>query len=239
MNYYQKYQKYKYKYYNLLNQSGGGSYNYDYDEFFKLKKKESENEEMFTYYKSLLDKIINEYTNNNKIDGYNFQFIVYLALATGQDPFKETSLLEILKIITFDKDKQTSLLSKNINKRKQMLDEYSDKDVLTQIKKELKHFYDHYKKNEAYVQQRILKLESEYRNKLLNFDNPEKIKYIINNLSDDKIKELFDNSDLYDLYSLNILKLVNYLEKYRKKSSRVKKSSKKKSSRVKNKKLIL
>jgi hypothetical protein len=221
-------------YNNLLSnksrdQSGGANnnHNYNYDEFIKLKKKESENEEMFSYYKSLLDKIINEYTNNNKIDESNFQFIVYLALATGQDPSKVPILLEILKIITLDKDKQTSLLSKNINKRKQMLDEYSEKNVLTLIKKELKHFYDHYKKNEAYIQQRILKLDTEYRKKLLKFDIPEKIKYIVNNFSDDKIKELFDNSDLYDLYSLNILKLVNYLEKYRKKSSRIKKLNQK------------
>ena len=41
MDYYQKYQKYKLKYYNLLNQSGGSNYSYiyNYDEFFKLKKK--------------------------------------------------------------------------------------------------------------------------------------------------------------------------------------------------------
>ena len=66
------------------------------------------------------------------------------------------------------------------------------------------------------IQQRILKLEYEYRNKLLTFDNPEKIIYIINNFFDDKIKELFDNSDLYDLYPLNMSDLVTYLDKYNK-----------------------
>ena len=54
-----------------------------------------------------------------------------------------------------------------------MLDKYSNKDVLTQIEKKIKYFYDLYKKEEAYIQQRILKLDSEYRKKLLKFDNPE------------------------------------------------------------------
>jgi hypothetical protein len=215
MDYYQKYQKYKFKYYNLLslNQSGGG---YNYNEFFKLKKKESEDLEMFNLYKMVLKKIINDYKKNNKID--EFEAIVYGALSIGQDPSKVPILLEILKITTFDKDKQTILLSNNRNKRKKMLDEYSDKDVLTQIEQKLKHFYDHYKKNEAYIQEKILKLESEYRKKLLKFDNPEKIKYIIKNLIDDKIKELFDNSNLNNLYSLNLYDLMDYLDKYIKKS---------------------
>ena len=69
------------------------------------------------------------------------------------------------------------------------------------------------------IQKRILKLEYEYRNKLLTFDNPEKIIYIINNLVDDEIKELFDNSDLYDLYPLNMSDLVTYINKYRKNNS--------------------
>jgi hypothetical protein len=237
MDYYQKkYLKYKFKYYNLLsfNQSGGGG---NYDEFFKLKKKESEDWDMFNLYKMVLNKIINDYKNNNKID--EFEAIVYGALATGQDPSKVPILLEILKIITFDKDKQTILLSYNKKERKKMLDKYSNKDVLTQIEQKLKHFYDHYKKNEAYIQEKILKLDSEYRKKLLKFDNPEKIKYIIKNLIDDKIKELFDNSDLYNLYSLNIYDLMNYLDKYIKKSSQnqVKKSSrvKKSSKKIKSK----
>ena len=236
MDYEKKYQKYKYKYYNLLNQSGGGSYGYDYDEFFKLKKKESKDMEMFNLFKMVLKKIINEYKKNNKINNEidEFEAIVYGALATGQDPSKVPILLEILKIITFDKDKQTILLSYNKKERKKMLDKYSNKDVLTQIEQKLKHFYDHYKKNEAYIQQRILKLESEYRKKLLKFDNPEKIKYIIKNLSDDKIKELFDNSNLYNLYSLNIYDLMDYLDKYIKKSSRVKKLSHKHQLKNKN-----
>jgi len=222
MDYYQKYQKYKYKYLNLLsfNQSGGGG---NYDELFKLMKKKSENWEMFNLYKMVLNKIINEYEKDNKIG--EFEAILYGALVTGQDPLKVPILLEILKISILDKDKQTILLSYNIKERKKMLDEYSNKDVLTQIKKELKHFYDDYKKDEAYNQERILKLDSEYRKKLLKFDNPEKIKYIIKNLIDDKIKELFDKSNLNNLYSLNIYDLMNYLDKYIKKSSRVKKSS--------------
>ena len=230
MNYYQKYQKYKFKYYNLLNQSGGTnkSYSYNYDEFFKLKKRESDDIEMFDYYKMYLDKIINEYTNNNKIE-FDLEMIVYLALVTGQDPYKVPILLEILKIIILDKDKQTILLSYNKKERKKMLDKYSDEDVFKQIEQKLKHFYDHYKKNEAYIQQRILKLDSEYRKKLLKFDEPEKIKYIIKNLIDNKIKELFDNSNLNNLYSLNLYDLVNYLNKYIKKSSRIKKSSEKSS----------
>ena len=65
------------------------------------------------------------------------------------------------------------------------------------------------------IQERILKLEYEYRNKLLTFDNPEKIIYILNNLLDDDIKELFDNSDLYDLYPLNISDLKTYINKYK------------------------
>ena len=215
MDYYQKYQKYKFKYLNLLSltiyQYGGSNY----DDFIKLMKKESEDIAMFDYYQMFLNKIIKEYTNNNKIE-FDLEFFVYLALVTGQDPSKVPILLEILKIITLDKDKQTIFLSYNKKERKKMLDKYSNKDVLTQIEQKIKHFYDHYKKNEAYNQQRILKLESEYRKKLLKFDNPEKIKYIIKILSDNKIKELFDNSNLNNLYSLNLFDLVNYLNKYKK-----------------------
>jgi hypothetical protein len=219
----------------LLKKSGdqfGGAnnnYNYNYDEFFKLMKKESENLEMFNLYKMILNKIINEYNKNNKID--EFEAILYGALATGQDPSKVPILFEILKISILDKDKQTILLSYNKKKRIKMLNKYSNKDVLTQIEQKIKYFYDLYKKEVAYIQQRILKLDSEYRKKLLKFDNPEKIKYIIKNLIDDKIKELFDKSNLNNLYSLNLYDLMDYLDKYRKKSSkkssRIKKSSKK------------
>ena len=65
------------------------------------------------------------------------------------------------------------------------------------------------------IQQRILKLEYEYRNKLLTFDNPEKIIFIINNLVYDDIKKLFDNSDLYDLYPLNMSDLKTYINKFK------------------------
>ena len=193
-------------------------------------KKESENLKMFNLYKMILNKIINEYNKNNKID--EFEAIVYGALATGQDPSKVPILLEILKIAILDKDKQTLFLSYNKNKRKKMLDKYNDKDVLMQIEKKLKYFYDLYKKEVAYIQQRILKLDAKYRKKLLKFDNPEKIKYIIKNLSDNKIKKLFDNSNLNlnYLYSLNLYDLMDYLDKYIKKSS--KKSTK---NQVKNK----
>jgi hypothetical protein len=61
------------------------------------------------------------------------------------------------------------------------------------------------------IQQRILKLKYEYRNKLLTFDNPEKIIYILNNLLDDDIEELFDNLDLYILYPLNMSNLKQYI----------------------------
>jgi hypothetical protein len=105
-----------------------------------------------------------------------------------------------------------------------MLNKYSNKDVLTQIEQKIKYFYDLYKKEVAYIQQRILKLDSKYRKKLLKFDNPEKIKYIIKNVSDNKIKELFDKSNLNNLYSLNLYDLMDYLDKYIKKSSRIKKS---------------
>ena len=207
-------------------QSGGANksynYSYDYDEFFKLMKKESDDLNMFNLYKMILNKIINEYNKNNKID--EFEAILYGALATGKDPSKVPILLEILKISILDKDKQTILLSYNKKERKKMLDKYSDEDVFKQIEQKLKHFYDHYKKNEAYIQQRILKLDSEYRKKLLKFDEPEKIKYIIKNLIDNKIKELFDNSNLNNLYSLNLYALMDYLDKYIKKSSRIKKS---------------
>ena len=95
MDYYQKYQKYKFKYYNLLNQSGGTnkSYSYNYDEFFKLMKKESDDLNMFNLYKMILNKIINEYNKNNKID--EFEAILYGALATGQDPYKVPILFSI------------------------------------------------------------------------------------------------------------------------------------------------
>ena len=210
-----------------IHQSGGS--NYDYDEFFKIMKKESEDLEMFNLYKMILNKIINEYNKNNKID--EFEAILYGALATGQDPYKVPILFEILKISILDKDKQTILLSYNKKDRIKMLNKYSNKDVLTQIEQKIKYFYDLYKKEVAYIEQRILKLDSEYRKKLLKFDNYEKIKYIIKNLIDNKIKELFDNSNLNNLYSLNLYNLMDYLDKYikksNKKSSRIKKSSKK------------
>ena len=64
------------------------------------------------------------------------------------------------------------------------------------------------------IQKRILKLKYVYRNKLLTFDNPEKIIYILNNLLNNEIKELFDNSDLYDLYPLNMSELMIYLKQF-------------------------
>jgi hypothetical protein len=207
-------------------QSGGANksyrYSYNYDEFFKIMKKESEDLEMFNLYKMILNKIINEYNKNNKID--EFEAILYGALATGQDPSKVPILFEILKISILDKDKQTILLSYNKKDRIKMLNKYNNKDVLTQIEQKIKYFYDLYKKEEAYIQQRIFKLDSKYRNKLLKFDNHEKIKYIIKNLIDNKIKELFNNANLNNLYSLNLYALMDYLDKYIKKSSRIKKS---------------
>jgi hypothetical protein len=56
-------------------------------------KKESEDLEIFNLYKMILNKIINEYTNNNKID--EFEAILYGALATGQDPYKVPILFSI------------------------------------------------------------------------------------------------------------------------------------------------
>jgi hypothetical protein len=149
MDYYQKYQKYKFKYLNLLNQSGGG---YDVD--------------------SLLE-YINEWYENDQIEKQK----LLMALTTNQ----------ISEIISKTKPKCLN----NIFKILQISNFTED------------------------IQQRILKLKYEYRNKLLTFDNPEKIIYIINNLIDDDIEALFDNSDLYDLYPLNMSDLETYLNKYR------------------------
>ena len=152
MNYYQKYKKYKFKYYNLLNQSGGNDGN---------------NIKIYLQY-------INEWYENDQIEKQK----LLMALTSN----------EISEIISKTKPKCLN----NIFKILQISNFTED------------------------IQQRILKLKYEYRNKLLTFDNPEKIIYIINNFFDDKIKELFDNSDLYDLYPLNMSDLVTYLDKYNK-----------------------
>ena len=152
MNYYQKYQKYKFKYYNLLNLSGSG-YKVDYN--------------------SILLQYINEWYENDQIEKQKIPIAltsnVIRTIISKTKPKCLNNIFKILQISNFTED----------------------------------------------IQQRILKLKYEYRNKLLTFDNPEKIIYIINNLLDDDIEELFDNSDPYDLYSLNMLDLKTYLNKYK------------------------
>jgi hypothetical protein len=148
MDYYQKYQKYKFKYLNLLNLSGSG-YKVDYN--------------------SILLEYINEWYENDQIEKQKLpMFLTDNVLRTIISKTKPKCLNNIFKIL------QISNFSEEI-------------------------------------QQRILNLEYEYRNKLLTFDNPEKIIFIINNLVDKEIKKLFDNSDLYDLYPLNISGLATYL----------------------------
>ncbi len=148
MDYYQKYQKYKFKYLNLLNLSGSG-YKVDYN--------------------SILLEYINEWYENDQIEKQKLpMFLTDNVLRTIISKTKPKCLNNIFKIL------QISNFSEEI-------------------------------------QQRILNLEYEYRNKLLTFDNPEKIIFIINNLVDEEIKKLFDNSDPYDLYPLNISGLAMYL----------------------------
>jgi hypothetical protein len=152
MNYYQKYQKYKFKYYNLLNLSGSG-YKVDYN--------------------SILLQYINEWYENDQIEKQKIPIAltsnVIRTIISKTKPKCLNNIFKILQISNFTED----------------------------------------------IQQRILKLKYEYRNKLLTFDNPEKIIYILNNLLDDNIEELFDNSDPYDLYQLNMLDLKTYLNKYK------------------------
>jgi hypothetical protein len=145
MNYYQKYQKYKYKYYNLLNLFSGNDYN------------------------SILLKYINEWYENDEIEKQKLPMAltsnVIRTIISKTKPKCLNNIFKILQISNFSED----------------------------------------------IQQRILKLKYEYRNKLLTFDNPEKIIYILNNLLDDDIEELFDNSDLYILYPLNMSNLKQYI----------------------------
>ena len=151
MDYYQKYQKYKFKYYNLLNQFGSG---------YKVN------------YNSILLEYINEWYENDKIEKQKLPMAltsnVIRTIILKTKPKCLNNIFKILQISNFTED----------------------------------------------IQQRILKLEYEYRNKLLTFDNPEKIIYILNNLVDDDIKKLFDNSDLYVLYPLNMLELVTYINNF-------------------------
>lgn len=150
MNYYQKYKKYKFKYYNLLNQSGGNDGN---------------NIKIYLQY-------INEWYENDQIEKQKLPIAltsnVIRTIISKTKPKCLNNIFKILQISNFTED----------------------------------------------IQQRILKLKYEYRNKLLTFDNPEKIIYIINNLLYDDIEELFDNSDPYDLYPLNMSELENYLNIY-------------------------
>ena len=163
MNYYQKYQKYKFKYYNLLNQSGG---------------KNKANCDLILLYIKIYDvynllEYINEWYENDQIEKQKLpMFLTDNVLRKIISKTKPKCLNNIFKIL------QISIFSEDI-------------------------------------QQRILKLEYEYRNKLLTFDNPEKIIFIINNLVYDDIKKLFDNSDLYDLYPLNMSDLKTYINKFK------------------------
>jgi hypothetical protein len=154
MNYYQKYQKYKFKYLNLLslNQFGGG-YTADCDLI-------------------LLDNLlenINKWYENDQIEKQKLPMALTAnkisEIISKTKPKCLNNIFKILQISNFTED----------------------------------------------IQQKILKLKYEYRNKLLTFDNPEKIIFIINNLLDDDIEELFDNSDLYDLYPLNMSDLETYI----------------------------
>jgi hypothetical protein len=156
MDYYgKKYQKYKYKYYNLLNQSGG-VYNY-----ILLDGK--------IYNVDNLLENINKWYENDQIEKQKLPMALTVnklsEIISKTKPKCLNNIFKILQISNFTED----------------------------------------------IQQRILKLKYEYRNKLLTFDNPEKIIFIINNLLDNEIKELFDNSDLYDLYPLNMSELKTYL----------------------------
>ena len=159
MDYYQKYLKYKFKYYNLLNQSGG-VYNY-----ILLDAKIYDVDNLLEY--------INKWYENDQIEKQKIPMALTAnkisEIISKTKPKCLNNIFKILQISNFSED----------------------------------------------IQQRILKLEYQYRNKLLTFDNPEKIIFIINNLLDNEIKELFDNSDLYDLYSLNMTDLETYLNKYK------------------------
>jgi len=163
MNYYQKYQKYKFKYYNLLNQSGGKNNDDDCDLILL---------DIKIYDVNNLLKYINEWYENDEIIKQKLPMaLTSNVIRTIISKTKPKCLNNIFKIL------QISNFSENIQKR-------------------------------------ILKLEYEYRNKLLTFDNPDKIIYILNNLVDDDIKALFDNSDPYDLYPLNMSDLKTYINKY-------------------------
>jgi len=164
MNYYQKYQKYKLKYLNLLDQSGGKNNDMDDCDLILLDIK------IYDVY-SLL-KYINEWYKNDEIEKQKLPMAltsnIIQIIISKTKPKCLNNIFKILQISNFTED----------------------------------------------IQQRILKLEYKYRNKLLTFDNPEKIIYILNNLVDDDIKELFNNSDPYDLYPLNMSDLKTYINKY-------------------------
>ena len=163
MDYYQKYQKYKFKYYNLLNQSGGRNCNNCNFIILDIKIYDVNN----------LLKYINEWYENDEIIKQKLPMAltsnVIRTIILKTKPKCLNNIFKILQISNFSED----------------------------------------------IQQKILKLEYEYRNKLLTFDNPEKIIFIINNLVDGEIKKLFDNSDLYDLYPLNMSDLKTYINKYK------------------------
>ena len=165
MDYYQKYQKYKFKYNNLLNQSAGKNNYKDDCDLILLDIK--------IYDVDNLLKYINKWYENDQIKKQKLPMAltsnVLRTIISKTKPKCLNNIFKILQISNFTEDKQ----------------------------------------------QRILKLKYEYRNKLLTFDNPEKIKYILNNLLDDDIEELFDNSDPYYLYPLNMSNLVTYLKQYR------------------------
>jgi hypothetical protein len=164
MNYYQKYHKYKLKYLNLLNQSGGKNNVMDDCDLILLDIK--------IYDEYSLLKYINEWYKNDEIEKHKLPMAltsnIIQIIISKTKPKCLNNIFKILQISNFSED----------------------------------------------IQQRILKLEYKYRNKLLTFDNPEKIIYILNNLVNDDIKELFNNSDPYDLYPLNMSDLKTYINKY-------------------------
>jgi len=208
MDYYHKYQKYRLKYLNLLNKSGGSNNNNNADVTAATtnKNKNNNNSNVNDNDNVQLQKIIDEYNKKNTVT-VDVKIIIDL-IQKVKNKEEYTTLLEILKIKQLNTNEQVDLLKMDITARRKVLSnydiqqnqEYKDEkvkekqDLITKLKKlndtEFNKIIDSKLKDKEYYYSLIKYIVDKYSNekKILDIDS-ETIISIASKVRDPKLED--------------------------------------------------
>jgi hypothetical protein len=209
MDYYHKYQKYRLKYLNLLNKSGGSNNNNNNNADVTAatttattdKNKNNNNSNVNDNYNVQLQKIIEDYKKNTVTVDVKI-ILDLLQKVKNKEEYK--TLLEILKIKQLNTNEQVELLKMDITARRRELSNYDiqqnkqSKDEIDNKKKDLNEKL--MKSNDANFKTLIIKdtkiNNKEYYNSL--------IEYIIKKYNNNEIIDIdFDSILLIAAYARN------------------------------------